>query len=309
MPHNIFPPRPVSGTAIAIALAVQATLRETAEISGLGLHTGTRVNIRLVPAPPATGLVFRRTDLNNFQIEASTRHVAKLSYATTLMKRGVLVSTVEHLLSALYGLRVDNLYIELDSIELPIIDGSALEFVRLIEEAGLEYQPAGRQMLRVLKPVEVRRGEKWIGIYPDDAFTVEYEIEFEHPAIGRQRLELEITPESYRQEIAPARTFGFYQEAQALLRSGLIRGGSLENAIVLDSTGVLNDHLRFPDEFVRHKILDLIGDLSLLGAQLLGRVRAFRAGHALHAALIARLLKEPDAYRIEREEAGARLKA
>jgi UDP-3-O-[3-hydroxymyristoyl] N-acetylglucosamine deacetylase len=276
----------------------QRTLRAEIQIEGIGLHTGYAVRLQLLPAPENTGLVFRRTDLRNFRIEATRAHVARVSYATTLMKKGVMISTVEHLLSALYGLGIDNAYIDVDSMEVPILDGSGLRFVELIEQAGAEEQEALREYIIIEKPIEVRQGDKVAGVYPDSMQRATYEIEFEHAAIGRQEIELTLTPESYRREVAPARTFGFIADVEYLKKSGLIRGGSLENAVVLDESGIVNAELRFPDEFVRHKLLDLIGDISLVGHPIIGHLYARRAGHAIHTALADQIARLTSHYRI-----------
>ncbi len=274
-------------------LAYEQTIRSEVEFSGTGLHSGAPVHMRVLPTAAGTGVVFRRTDLDNFEIEAIGRNVAKVSYATSLMKKGVLISTTEHLLSALIGLGVDNAIIELDNLELPILDGSALPYVEAIQRVGIRKQRKHRTYMRVLEAVEVRDGEKFIGVYPtpEPIYSVEYTIHFAHPLIGQQSYEVELTRDLYRGEIAPARTFGFLHEETQLRKLGLIRGASKENAIVLTRDSIANGPLRYPDEFVRHKVLDLIGDLALLGRQLLGRVVAHRAGHAMHTALVSRLLK------------------
>ncbi len=271
----------------------EGTLRQAVPASGIGLHSGTPVNIRLLPAPSGTGIQFRRTDLEGFVVEANSANIAKVSYATSLMKKGVFISTTEHLLSALIGLGVDNVVVEIDNLEVPILDGSGQPFVEMIEAAGRKSQQRARRYLKILAPLEMNEGGKFIGVYPADSYRVSYEINFPHPAIGKQEFELEITPESYRNELAPARTFGFLADVEAMRRQGLIRGGSMENAVVLSPDGVVNGELRFADEFVRHKTLDLIGDLALLGHPLLGYVRANRAGHALHTALVKKLLSDP----------------
>jgi UDP-3-O-[3-hydroxymyristoyl] N-acetylglucosamine deacetylase len=243
--------------------------------------------------------LFRRTDLEGFIIEAQSRNVARVSYATSLMKKGVLISTTEHLLSALAGLDVDNVLVEIDSLELPILDGSARPFVELITKAGVRRQRARRGFLRILKPVEVVDGMRRIAVYPADVFRVTYRIAFPHPLIGEQSIEFASGSSNYATEIAPARTFGFLAELEMLRKNGLIRGGSLENAVVLDRTGVINpEGLRFPDEFCRHKVVDLIGDFSLLGHPLLGQVVAERAGHAMHAQLVSRMLREKNACKL-----------
>ena len=267
-------------------------------VSGIGLHTGVKVNLRLCPAPANTGILFRRTDLEGFIIEAQSRNVARVSYATSLMKKGVLISTTEHLLSALAGLDVDNVLVEIDNLELPILDGSAQPFVELIAKAGIRRQRARRNFVKILNPVEVADGMRRIVVYPADVFRVTYRIAFPHPLIGEQSIEFASRSSNYAAEIAPARTFGFLEELEMLRKNGLIRGGSLENAVVLDRSGVINrEGLRFPDEFCRHKLLDLIGDLSLLGHPLIGHVIAERAGHAMHAQLVSRLLREKHSWK------------
>jgi UDP-3-O-[3-hydroxymyristoyl] N-acetylglucosamine deacetylase len=279
-------------------LANQRTIAAPASVSGIGLHTGVKVNLRLCPAPANTGILFRRTDLEGFTIEAQSRNVARVSYATSLMKKGVLISTTEHLLSALAGLDVDNVLVEIDNLELPILDGSARPFVELITKAGIRRQRARRSFIKILKPLEVVDGVRRIVVYPADVFQVTYRIAFPHPLIGTQSIEFVSGSSSYVAEIAPARTFGFLDELEMLRKNGLIRGGSLENAVVLDRKGVINpEGLRFPDEFCRHKLLDLIGDFSLLGHPLLGHVVAERAGHAMHAQLVSRLLREKHSWK------------
>ncbi len=281
----------------------QHTLASEVSLSGIGLHTGVTVNLRLCPAPVHTGIVFKRTDLEGFTIEAHSRHVARVSYATTLMKKGVLISTTEHLLSALAGLGVDNAVVEVDNLELPIVDGSALPFLNLVRQAGLRPQRARRAYAKVLKPVILEEGAKKIAIYPSDTFTVSYSILFPHRVIGAESLDFTPASESYDSEIAPARTFGFLAEVEMLLKSGLVKGGSLENVVVLDEERVLNpEGLRFPDEFCRHKILDLIGDISLFGYPLIGHVVADRAGHAMHAQLVSQLLHQKDCWTLTTAE-------
>jgi UDP-3-O-[3-hydroxymyristoyl] N-acetylglucosamine deacetylase len=274
-------------------VSYEQTIREPVELSGVGLHSGAPVTMRLLAAPAGTGVIFRRVDLDNFLIEANGQNVAKVSYATSLMKKGVLISTTEHLLSALVGLGVDNVIIELDNLELPILDGSALPIVEAILKAGVRKQRRKRHYLRILKEVEFRDGDKFIAVYPWDRFSVSYSINFPHPLIGRERFQIELSNGSYLSGIAGARTFGFLHEAPMLQNMGLIRGASEENAIVLTREGIKNGPLRFPDEFVRHKVLDLIGDLALIGHPVLGRVEADRAGHAMHTALVRRLMRDP----------------
>ncbi len=277
----------------------QHTITAPVRVAGIGLHTGVPVNIRLLPAASNRGIIFRRIDLNGFEIEAQARNVARVSYATSLMKRGVLISTTEHLLSALVGCGVDNVVVEIDNLEVPIVDGSALPFVRLISEAGLQRQRARRRYAKILKPVEVVDGAKRIAVYPNSTFQITYRILFPHPLISSQ--EFKFTPQngSYATEIAPARTFGFAEEVEALRKNGLVRGGSLENAIVLTRDGVMNpEGLRFPDEFCRHKLLDVMGDLVMFGHRLIGHVVAERAGHALHFALVTQLLRDKTAWKL-----------
>ncbi|MDT5273015.1 MAG: UDP-3-O-[3-hydroxymyristoyl] N-acetylglucosamine deacetylase [Acidobacteriota bacterium] len=269
-------------------------------MSGLGLHTAAAVSLRLRPAPPDTGHVFVRTDLDDFEIPASVECIAHCSYATTLMRTGVMLSTVEHLLAALRGLGVDNAYIEVDNLELPIMDGSSDDFTALIMRARVVEQPAARRALRVRRRVEVEQGQRRMSVEPLEGWEIDCMIDFAHPLIGVQRMTFDaLDPDAFLSEISPARTFGFTEEIDALRRANLIRGGSLDNAIVLTPDGMLNETpLRRPDEFVRHKILDIVGDLALLGMPLLGLVRAERSGHLLHAALMSKLLRDESAWEI-----------
>ena len=260
--------------------------------SGVGLHSGAPVTMRILPAQSGTGIVFRRTDLDGFEIEAVSRNVARVSYATSLMKKGVLISTTEHLLSAFIGMGIDNAIVELDNLELPILDGSAKPFVEMIQKAGIRKQRRPRQYLRILRELEWREGNKFIAVYPSDSYSVSYSINFPHPLIGKETFQVELSNGSYLRQIAAARTFGSRQDEQAMRDMGLIRGASRENCIVLTRDGLENGPLRFPDEFVRHKVLDLVGDLALLGKQILGNVVADRAGHAMHTALVSRILRD-----------------
>jgi UDP-3-O-[3-hydroxymyristoyl] N-acetylglucosamine deacetylase len=280
-------------------LVKQTTLAEPVEASGIGLHTAVPVQIRLVPAPPDTGYVFIRTDLGGFEIPASVEWVAHCSYATTLMRTGVMLSTVEHLLAALRGGGVDNVFIEVDNLEIPIMDGSAESFTEMIERAGVIEQSLARKALLVRERVSVEQGDRRIQIEPADSYEIDCLIDFRHPLIGIQRFQVDLTKGAFGREIAGARTFGFTEEIEALRRANLIRGGSLDNAIVLTQDGMLNEtSLRFTDEFVRHKILDIIGDLALLGMPILGRVTAHKSGHILHAALMTKLLRQRTAWEI-----------
>jgi UDP-3-O-[3-hydroxymyristoyl] N-acetylglucosamine deacetylase len=272
-------------------VAVEQTIAEAVELNGVGLHSGAPVAMRMLPAPAGSGIVFRRTDLDNFEIAATGRNVAKVSYATSLMRQGVLISTTEHALSALIGMGVDNVIVELDNLELPILDGSALPYVEAFERVGMQRQRRKREILRVLKPVEVREGNKFIGVYPGQGYQIEYTIDFPAP-IGRQSASVDLAAETYGALIAPARTFGYKADESRLRDMGLIRGASAENAIVLGPGGPENGPLRMSDEYVRHKVLDLIGDLALAGRRIEGRVVAERAGHAMHTALVSRLLRD-----------------
>jgi UDP-3-O-[3-hydroxymyristoyl] N-acetylglucosamine deacetylase len=277
-----------------MSLQFQTTIARPVSVEGIGLHTAVRCRLQLVPAPPGTGVVFRRVDLDNFEIEAHGRNVARVSYATSLMKQGVWLSTTEHLLAALYSSGIDNVCVEIDALELPILDGSSQPFIELLDRAGLRQQRKPRRYLRVVKPLEFSDGDRRIGIYPCGDFRVQCLIDFPHPLIGRQEAELVVTADSFRRELAAARTFGFVEEAERLRAQGLVRGGSLDNAIVLTRDKLLNpEGLRFPDEFARHKTLDLIGDLALLGLPLQASVIAHKAGHALHTQLVMRLLSDP----------------
>ncbi len=248
--------------------------------------------MRVVPAQAGTGIVFRRTDLDGFEIEATGRNVAKVSYATSLMKKGVLISTTEHVLSAFIGIGLDNAIVELDNLELPILDGSAKPFVDMVLKAGLKPLRRKRTYLRIRREIELREGDKFIAVYPDPGYSVSYSINFPHPLIGSETFAVELANGQYRREIAAARTFGFLDQERAMRNMGLIRGATPENCIVLTREGVVNGPLRYQDEFVRHKVLDLIGDLALLGKRIIGRVVADRAGHAMHTALVSRLLRD-----------------
>jgi UDP-3-O-[3-hydroxymyristoyl] N-acetylglucosamine deacetylase len=281
-------------------LTRQTTLKRAVSISGHGLHTGEPSNITLNPAPAYTGYVFRRTDLNNFEIPAAPQFVARVSYATTLMRQGVMIATVEHLLAALAGSQVDNCIVDVDSLEVPIADGSAEPFIEMIEQAGVAKLEAPRQFLRVLKHVEVSQSDRRMSISPAESFSISCLIEFPHPMIGTQRRDIELTNGQFASQVAPARTFGFLAEVEALRNLGLARGGSLENAIVLTPEGgIMNrEGLRFADEFVRHKIIDIIGDLALFGMPVLGHVVAERTGHGVHTALVSRVLRDDSAWEI-----------
>ena len=277
----------------------QTTLAKPIKVNGVGLHTGADVNMTLRPAPANTGYIFVRTDLDNFEIPASVEYISHCSYATTLVRRGVVLSTCEHLLSALRGMSVDNCFIDLDNIEIPILDGSSEDFIALIENAGLVEQDSPRHILRILERVEYVQGDRKMAIEPSEEFEIDCLIDFPHPFIERQQLNFVFKKGSFGKEIASARTFGFTHEIDMLRKANLALGGSLDNAIVLTENGMLNETpLRFDDEFVRHKILDIIGDLALLGMPIEGKVTAEKSGHAVHASLMSKLLKAEHAWEI-----------
>ncbi|MEA5098518.1 MAG: UDP-3-O-acyl-N-acetylglucosamine deacetylase [Burkholderiaceae bacterium] len=284
----------------------QRTIKQLVKTIGVGLHSGTKVELTLRPAAPDTGIVFRRVDLNPIiDFSASATAVGDTRLASTLVRDGVKISTVEHLMSACAGLGIDNLYIDVDAEEIPIMDGSAATFVFLLQQAGLEEQNAAKKFIRVKKPIEIREGkganEKWARLEPFHGFKLDFFIEFNHPAVDgtSQRAIVDFSKVSYIRDVARARTFGFVQDVEALRSIGLARGGSLENAIVMDEYRILNpDGLRYDDEFVRHKILDAIGDLYLIGHPLLASYTAHKSGHALNNQLLRMLLAQPDAYEV-----------
>jgi UDP-3-O-[3-hydroxymyristoyl] N-acetylglucosamine deacetylase len=261
----------------------QTTLRTSVSIEGVGLHSGNPVSAHFRPAPPETGLVFVRVDRRETPIPARLSSASTFDYATTLSADGISIGTVEHLLSAAAGEGLDNCVVEIDGPEVPILDGSALPFVRLFHAAGFERQDAPVRPLAPGREVAVERGDRSIRFTPDgEGLTITYEIDFPHPLVGQQELTWKVRPEEYAARIAPARTFGFLREVEALRARGLARGGSLQNAVVLDDRGILSGPLRFRDEFVRHKVLDLLGDLFLIGRPLVGHIHARKAGHAMH---------------------------
>ncbi|HTM01917.1 MAG TPA: UDP-3-O-acyl-N-acetylglucosamine deacetylase [Vicinamibacterales bacterium] len=274
----------------------QRTLRRSISCAGIGLHSGKKVTLSLKPAGANTGIRFRRADLGGLEVPATVDHVGGINYATGLTRDAVQIDTVEHLLSALVSLGIDNVIVELNSPEVPIMDGSAAPFVYLIHEAGVKIQQGKRQYLKVLRPIVMARGDKRIAIYPSDHFKVTYSIAYEHPLLRHQSRTIRLSAEVFTDEIAPARTFTFLKEVEQLRQRGLALGGSLENAIVVGDTGVLNHALRYDDEFVRHKILDVIGDMALVGHPVIGHLVAHRGGHALHTAFAAQVLEERDAW-------------
>ena len=275
----------------------EQSLASIVDFKGVGLHSGAPVTLRLLPAPAGSGIVFRRTDLDDFEIPANGQNVARVSYATSLMRQGVLISTTEHLLSALIGMGIDNIIAEIDNLELPILDGSALPYVEAFRSVGIRVQRRRRKYLRILKKLEVREGDKFIGVYPGEGYGIAYAIDFPTP-IGKQNFTVDLASGAYETEIAAARTFGFREDEKKLRNMGLIRGASEHNAIILTRQSVQNGPLRYEDEFVRHKVLDLIGDLALAGHRIWGRVVAERAGHAMHTALVSRLLKDRSAWEL-----------
>jgi UDP-3-O-[3-hydroxymyristoyl] N-acetylglucosamine deacetylase len=279
----------------------QRTLRRQISCVGIGLHSGNKVNLTLKPAPADTGIRFRRTDVGGpggHEVPATVQHLAGIQLATGLSRNEVSVETVEHLLAALTSCGVDNVLVELNSPEVPIMDGSAAPFIYLIQEAGLKTLPARRKYLKIVRPIAISRGDKRIALYPSDHFKVTYSISYDHPMLRHQSRTLRITEDTFVEELAPARTFTFLKDVEMMRQNGLALGGSLENAIVLGETGILNNALRFEDEFVRHKILDAIGDLALVGYPVIGHLVAHRAGHALHTEFAAKILEETNAWRL-----------
>ena len=274
----------------------QKSLARPIEMEGVGLHSGKQVRLRVLPAEADSGIVFVRNDAGNALVPASHRLLNGGNLSTTLSRGSVQVATVEHLLSALHGMSIDNARVELDGPEVPIVDGSALPFVRLFQEAGLRSLGKARRFLTLTRPVRVKAGEKEILALPDNAFHATYGIDFPHTAIGAQTVSIEVREETYADSIAPARTFCLLQDVEAMRRSGLALGGSLENALVVGENGVMNGSLRFPDEFVRHKVLDLVGDLAILGAPIRAHVIAFKGGHRLHAALVSKIMSNRSAW-------------
>lgn len=277
----------------------QRTIRKQVSCSGIGLHSGKRVELKLKPAPDNTGIVFRRVDLNHFPIKADVAHASRLSYATNLTRNGVSIATTEHLLGTIIGMGIDNLYIDINAEEVPIMDGSASAFVYLLNEAGVTEGEIERRYMRIVKPVHFGSGDRRASIYPSDVYKVTYTIEFDHPVVGLQERTMVLNDElTFQNEISAARTFGFLKDVEMLRKNGLAMGGSLDNAIVIDTDRVLNSHLRFPDEFVRHKILDVVGDMGLLGYPIIGHIVAHKAGHEIHAGLAKKLRETSGAYEL-----------
>ena len=280
----------------------QQTIAEKVSCTGTGLHTGAPVQVVLRPARADTGIVFVRTDLDaQVEVPARAASLASTRFSTALAQGGIHIGTVEHVLSALRGLGIDNVRVELDGPELPVMDGSAAPFVYLIRSAGLYSQRERRCSIEILRPIEVIDGDRWIRIEPSDEFGVSYAVDFEHQSIRRQEFSLaSIDAVQFEREIAGARTFGFLRDVDALRSAGLALGGSLDNTIVLDDESVMNpEGLRWPDEFVRHKVLDLLGDLALLGVTLHGHVHVEKGGHTIHQRLVSAIHASPDAWRID----------
>lgn len=272
-------------------MRLQNTLKKEITISGQGLHTGNNISMQINPAPRDTGIIFIRTDKGNVQIKAGVNSVVDTTFATTLASEGVKIGTVEHLLAALSGLNIDNAYVQIDGPEVPIMDGSALPFVRKIVEAGIAKQAKPVPVIRILEPIVVSEGQSQIAVTPFEGSRITYRLFYTHPAFGEQKLGLDITPMKFIKELAPARTFGFLRDVEMLRSRGLAKGGSLENAIVLGDKEVINgNQLRFKDEFVRHKILDAIGDMALIGFPLYGHIIANKSGHTLHIKLLRKIL-------------------
>jgi UDP-3-O-[3-hydroxymyristoyl] N-acetylglucosamine deacetylase len=271
------------------AMEYQSTLRRSVTVEGLGLHSGDMLRVTVAPAGSDTGILFRAPD--GTLIPANADHVVDGHFATTVGAYGVRVRTIEHLMAAAAGLGLDNLIVDVSGGELPGLDGSAKEFIELLESGGRVDLPARRHPIRIESPIRVEDGTRWLQIVPSDAFRVSYTLDHEHPAIGLQVVSVEITPKSFAEDIAPARTYGFLKDVGAMRQRGLARGGSLDNTIVVGKRAVLNESLRYPDEFVRHKVLDLIGDLFLLGRPILGHVVARNGGHALNHQLVAAIRK------------------
>jgi UDP-3-O-[3-hydroxymyristoyl] N-acetylglucosamine deacetylase len=276
----------------------QRTLRRQISCVGIGLHSGNKVNLTLKPAAADSGIRFRRIDLGDFEVPATVHNLAGIQLATGLARNEVSVETVEHLLAALVSMGIDNVVIELNSPEVPIMDGSAAPFIYLIHEAGVKRLLTPRKYLKIIRPIAISRGDKRIALYPSDHFKVTYSISYDHPLLRHQSRTVRVTEDTFVDEVAPARTFTFLKDVEMLRQNGLALGGSLDNAIVLGETGVLNNALRFEDEFVRHKILDAIGDLALVGYPVIGHLVAHRAGHALHTEFAAKILDESSAWRI-----------
>ena len=272
----------------------QRTIKNSILCEGIGLHTGKAVKMTLLPAPTDTGVVFIRTDLDHAEVRAMASNITATGYATSLSRNDASVKTVEHLLAAFAGLNIDNVYVELDAEEVPIMDGSARPFVKLIADAGIQTQDMLQPVLKIIKPIFVREGNKQVAIWPAETTSISCFIDFDHPLLKEQHLQYQPSAESFLREVSDARTFGFLSDVKTLQSHGLARGASLDNAVALGEDSVLNkEGLRYRDEFVRHKILDLIGDLSLVGMPVIGHIVAHKSGHGLNAQMVAKLLNSP----------------
>jgi len=267
------------------------TVNTNVSITGIGLHSGIYTKVELHPAPAGSGVTFVRADLDGLRIPALQASTTSLDHATTVGKDDVSVGTVEHLLSAVMAFGITDLDVLIDGPEVPIVDGSALPFMHLIDAAGVRGLGVGIPVLRIKQPIEMVDGEKSIRITPSNRLILNYKIDFAHPAIGRQSYHFDYERDNFLRKIAPARTYGFLKDVENLRKAGLARGGSVENCIVLDDNGVMNGPLRFRDEFVRHKILDLLGDLALIGRPIVGEITANRAGHAMHSRFVEKILR------------------
>lgn len=278
----------------------QRTLKQAVSTVGIGLHSGKKVSLNLRPAPANTGIVFQRVDLEPaVTLDLDPELVGETMLCTALIENGVKVATVEHLLSALAGLGIDNLFVDMDAAEIPIMDGSAAPFLYLILSAGIEELPAIKRFIRIKQPIEANKGDGWAKLLPYEGFKANFEIQFDHPAVSAttQALSIDFSQQAYASEVSRARTFGFMRDVEMMRSRNLGLGGSLENAIVLDEFRVLNqDGLRYPDEFIRHKILDAIGDLYTLGHSIIGAYQGYKSGHAINNLLVRELLQQPESW-------------
>ncbi|HSB34805.1 MAG TPA: UDP-3-O-acyl-N-acetylglucosamine deacetylase [Nitrospirota bacterium] len=275
----------------------QRTLKKRVSCEGIGLHSGKIVKMTIKPAPAGSGIVFSRTDLDGAEVQAIAANTAATSYATTLRQNRVSVMTVEHLLAAFAGLNIDNAYVEIDAEELPIMDGSARPFVQLIADAGIQSQEVPQPMLKVISPVFVREGDRQVAVWPAENAGISYFIDFNHPMLKEQSLQYQPSEEAFLLEVSDARTFGFVNDVKSLQANGLAKGASLDNAVALGEDSILNeDGLRYKDEFVRHKILDLLGDMFLVGMPIIGHIVAHKSGHGLNARMAAKLLASPESW-------------
>ncbi|OQY20493.1 MAG: UDP-3-O-[3-hydroxymyristoyl] N-acetylglucosamine deacetylase [Desulfobacteraceae bacterium 4572_35.1] len=278
----------------------QCTISKPSKISGIGLHTGNNITMRLHPAPANTGVIFHKTDGEHTQsIKATSANVVDTKMATVIGANNVSVSTIEHFMAALTACHIDNLHVYIDGPEVPIMDGSAAPFINLLQKTGVSRLNTSRKMLVINKPIKLVEGDKQISIIPSRFFKISFSLSFNHPCVREQHRSVNLTPESLRQEVASARTFGFYEEVEYLKSIGLARGGSLQNAVVIGKDKIINpEGLRYHDEFVRHKILDTIGDFSLLGYNILGHIKSDKSGHDLNHKMVEKILATPDSWRI-----------